>query len=140
MMGTVNLYDMFETKKDLEKDGFWYKFSEDTQFLLARAGGSNVAFAKKLEATTRPYKRQIESGNMDEEFGAELTIKAFYGTVLKGWKGVMDEAGLDEIEFTEENAVTLLKALPDLFVELKQQAMNLSNYQDKQNEEDAGNS
>lgn len=135
---TTNLYEMFGTDKRFEQEGIWYAFSEDTKFLLARAGGSNVRFAKVLEAKTRPYRRQIENESIDLDLANGLLIEAFAEAVLLGWQGVTDADGND-LPYSRENAVKLLKDLPDLFAELRNEATRLSNFRTEEIEEDAGN-
>ena len=81
-MTAFNLYENFETEKDLETDGFWYNFSDETSFRLARAGGSNMKFTKAVERITRPYRRQIENESISVEMANSLTIQAFAEAVV----------------------------------------------------------
>lgn len=134
----TDLYEMFGTDDHFEQKGIWYAFSENTKFLLARAGGSNVRFTKVLEARTRPYRRQIENESIDLDTANKLLIEAFAEAVLLDWQGVADKKG-DELPYSKENAIKLLTDLPDLFAELRAESTRLSNYRAAEIEEDAGN-
>lgn len=137
-MTTTNLYDMFGTDEDFEREGIWYAFSEETKFRLARAGGANLRFAKSLEAKTRPYRRQIENESIDNELANNLLLEAFVETVLLDWQGVKDRDGND-LPYSKDNALKLLKDLPDLYLELRTEAARLSNFRTKEIEDDSGN-
>lgn len=135
-----DLYKMFETDKNLETEGIWYSFDKDTKFLLARAGGSNIRFAKILENKTRPYRRQIDNGTIDTEFGNSLLIEAFAEAVILGWTGVKAKGkNGKEMKYSVENAVKLLTDLPDLFAELREEAARAANFRNEEIEEDVGN-
>ena len=135
----TDLYKMFETDSSLEREGFWYKVSENTGFLLARAGGHNTRFVKALEVKTRPYRRQIENGTLDGELGNELLRDAFAETVILDWTGVSDRNG-KAVKFSPKAAAALLKELPDLFADLQEAASKSANFRKGGIEEDAGNS
>jgi hypothetical protein len=134
----TDMYAMFETDKTIEKAGFWYAFSKSTRYLLARAGGSNIRFAKVLEAKTRPHRRQLDDNSMDTDLANSLLIEAFVDAVLLDWEGV---TGKDRqpLEYSKANAVKLLTDLPDLFTELRTEATRLANFLVKQVEDDSGN-
>ena len=134
----ANLFEMFGTDKALETEGIWYEFDKETKFRLARAGGANMRFAKALEAKTRPYRRQIENGTIDNDLANSLLREAFAETVLLDWKGVSGPDGV-ALEYSAANAVKLFEQLPDLFTELQNEATRLSNFRNEQVEADAGN-
>lgn len=134
----ANLYELFETDKNLETEGIWYTFDKDTKFLLARAGGSNARFAKAVEAKTRPYRRQIDNGTIDNDLGNALLIEAFAETVVLSWAGVTDKSG-KEMKYSVANCISLLTDLPDLFTELREEATRVANFRNEEIEADAGN-
>ena len=134
----ANLYELFETDNTLETEGIWYTFDKDTKFLLARAGGANTRFTKVLEAKTRPYRRQIDNGTIDNDLGNQLLIEAFSEAVVLGWSGVTDKAG-KEMKYSVANCVKLLTDLPDLFTELREEATRVANFRNEEIEADAGN-
>lgn len=133
-------YERYGTNRDLEIAGFWHSVSPTERYLLARAGGTNVKFAKAVERVTRPYRDEIddELNEFDLDLANSLMIEAFVEAVLLGWQGVTGPDG-QEMPFTAENATKLLTDLPELFGKLRDQATKIANYQTKQVETDAGN-
>lgn len=116
-------FDNFQTDPDLERsgvvvdyDGYWFK--------IARAGGANEAFAKRLNELTQPYKRAIDSDAITPKLGQKLSRQAFCETVLLGWgseaygEGKMVDQDREALSFNLENALSFFEALPDLFADL----------------------
>lgn len=140
----MNLYNTFETNKDLEKDGILLDYgfnskNEPVQIRIARAGGSNVRFAKTLEQRMRPYKRAIANDTMDNKVAEKLLMEAYADAVILGWEGVEDRDG-QPLEFTRDNVLKVLQDLPDLFVDIQQQSQKVALFRADLREEEAGNS
>ena len=131
----TSIYDTYKTNPKLELEGIVFDCGPDGKFMLARAGGSNVRFAKNLSAKMRPHERQMDAGTMDNEVGLKLLIEVFANSIVLGWEGVKDEKGKD-LPFSVENCIKLFNDLPDLFTDVREQAMKWSNYR-KQEIEDA---
>lgn len=134
-MGT---YGAFKTNAELEKRGIRFDLGSAGKFDLARAGGANTAFAKRFEALTKPHRRAIQTGTLDEEVASGILAQVYAEQVVRGWEGVTDENG-NELAFTTENCIKLLKDLPDLFSTLRQCAEDASAYRDAVREADSGN-
>lgn len=134
----TDLYAMFKTDSDKEKAGFWYEFTPDVKFKLARAGGANMKFAKCVEAKTRPHRRKIDNGTIDPELAHSLLVDAYAEAIVLDWDGVTDSKG-KKLTFSKQNVVKLLTDLPDLFHELSKQASALDNFLADEIAEDAGN-
>ena len=67
----MSLYKLFKTDEKLETDGVWLEYGQTEEgkpirIKIARAGGRNVAFAKALEKATRPYRKAIQTGTLDD--------------------------------------------------------------------------
>lgn len=140
----MNLYNTFETNKDLEKDGILLDYgfnskNEPVQIRIARAGGSNVRFAKTLEQRMRPYKRAIANDTMDNKVAEKLLMEAYADAVILSWEGVEDRDG-QPLEFTRDNVLKVLQDLPDLFVDIQQQSQKVALFRADLREEEAGNS
>lgn len=145
----MDMHEQFGTDESFEQDGIWYQFDGDkldkegnvikkgTKFLLARAGGSNVSFGKRLEALTRPYRRQIENETIDPEFANGLLREAWCATILKGWEGFVYKG--EEIPYSVDNAAKYMELLPDLYMELRTESQRLANFRAISIEDDAGN-
>ena len=136
----MNLYEMYQTDTGKERDkGVKLEFPGGAKIWVRRAGGQNTAYEKAIEAVMKPYRRQIRQNMLEEGKAQELEAVAYARGVILDWEGVNDEAG-NTLDCTEENIVKLFTDLPDLFVEVKQQATDLSNFRREQQESDAKNS
>lgn len=137
----MSLYDLFETEKSAEVEGFELQVHDgevEVKFMLARAGGANRQFISRLQALLKPYKKKMEKGTMKDEDSERCLVRALAETVILSWTGVRDREG-EEIEFSVENAVTLLTELPDLRDLIFEEAQNVANFQAIDREEMAGN-
>ena len=101
-------------------------------------GKSNKRYSKALEAATRPYRRQIELGTMNNDKAEEIFLGVFVDTVLKGWKNVRDETGAD-MPFTKQTATKLFKDLPEVYERLQEEAKLSANFREASLEEEAKN-
>jgi hypothetical protein len=130
----TNLDKLFKTNEELEKSGIVVVLSETLEFNLKRFGGKNSTPVRAAYAKYhKPYARQIEMGTFDKEKEREILIKIFVDSCMLGWKGVEIDGA--PAEFSRENAVKLLIALPELFETLFEQASKVDNFK-----EDLGNS
>lgn len=145
----MDMHEQFGTDDTFEQEGIWYQFDGDkhdkegnvtqkgTKFLLARAGGSNVPFGKRLEALTRPHRRQIENETIDLEYANGLLRQAWVETILKGWEGFIYKG--EEIPYSADNAAKYMELLPDLYLELRTESQRLANFRAVAVEDDSGN-
>ena len=122
----MSLYKTFQTSQDLEKNGIELQYGENDKgqeiiIRVARAGGANNAYNKRLEALVKPYRRQISSETIDNKVLEKLILQAFAETVVLGWSGVEDAEG-NALECTVENVIKLFTDLPDLFKDVQDQA------------------
>lgn len=138
-------FDSFQTDPDLERagvtvdyDGYWFK--------IARAGGANEAFAKRLNELTQPYKRAIESEAITPKLAQKLTRQAFCETVLLGWgseafgEGNMVGPDRQALPYTVDNALGFFESLPDLLSDLLSTAQRAQVFRRSVVEADAKNS
>lgn len=131
-------YDTFKADESLEQQGIELDYGDAGLFKIARAGGSNKEFARLMEKVFRPYRRQMDAGTMDEKVADKLLAEVFAKTVILDWKGVTDKNGKN-LPFNTENAVKLLTDLPDLFADLREQAMKIANFRAVEIEADLKN-
>lgn len=118
-----NPYKMFETDRNLETDGITIDYG-DFKFKVARAGGSNTKYNKMIDRETKPFRRQINAGSIDNDVLDKILKKVFAKTVVLSWENVKDKDG-NLIEFSYENCLKLFEDLPDLFTDLREQAANM---------------
>ena len=131
-------YELFKTDEDIENKGVSLNYG-NFKIVVARAGGSNKKYLNLLEAKLRPYRRQIQTGTLDQETDVRVLAEVYAETVVLGWEGVTNEDG-ESIPFTKPNIIKLLTELPDLFADLRAQANNVSLFRSEDaREEDAKN-
>ena len=141
----MSLYKQFATNTDKEIEGIEVQMTEAENedgsipiFVVSRMGKSNKRYSKALEAATRPYRRQIELGTMNNDKAEEIFMGVFVDTVLKGWKNVRDESGA-ELPFNKQSATKLFKDLPEVYERLQEEAKLSANFRDAALEEEVKN-
>ncbi len=141
----MSLYKQFATNTEKEIEGIEVQMTEAENddgsiptFVVSRMGKANKRYSKALEAATRPYRRQIELGTMNNDKAEEIFLGVFVDTVLKGWKNVRDESGAD-MPFTKQTATKLFKDLPEVYERLQEEAKLSANFREASLEEEAKN-
>ena len=141
----MSLYKQFATNSEKEMEGVEVQMTEAENedgsiptFVVSRMGKSNKRYSKALEAATRPYRRQIELGTMNNDKAEEIFMGVFVDTVLKGWKNVRDENGA-ELPFNKQSATKLFKDLPEVYERLQEEAKLSANFREASLEEEAKN-
>ena len=141
----MSLYKQFATNSEKEMEGVEVQMTEAENgdgsiptFVVSRMGKSNKRYSKALEAATRPYRRQIELGTMNNDKAEEIFMGVFVDTVLKGWKNVRDEDG-KPLEFTKAAAVKHFTDLPEVYERLQEEAKLSANFRDAALEEEVKN-
>jgi hypothetical protein len=138
-----NLHKRYKTDVVKEQNGIPVEFDANDdgsipKFYIARMGGGNEEYLKAFERETKPHRRQMELGTLNPNVDREIYRKIFVSAVLKGWENVQNEKG-ELIPYTEENALALLRELPDLQKELSQQAANIDNFRQEALQAEAKN-
>lgn len=148
-----NMYKHFKTDKGLEEKGVIIDYG-DFRVTVTRAAKSNKKFARVLRAKTKPYLRAIQTGTMDEGVGDKIQRETYTDSVILNWevKNGKDKDGEDKwkvgiaeidtskiLPFTAENVVKVLEALPDLFLDIQDQAQNVALFSEAILETDGGN-
>ena len=136
----MGLYDVYKTDVKKEtKTGIKMEWGDDLKIWLRRAGGNNSQFNKAMDAVMKPYRRQLQNETLEEGKAQELEATVYARAVVVDWEGVTDEKG-KTLDCTEENIVKVFCDLPDLFLDVKQQAQSMANFRAEQQEADAKNS
>jgi len=141
----------FATDTDLETQGIVIDYG-DVRVRIARAGGSNRRFTRVLDQKTRPLRRAIAAGSLDEERGRTILAQAYAEAVVLSWETRVDgewrtgidpadvgESGDELLPDTPENRQRVFEYLPDFFADLQQQAQSSALFRAEINEELAGN-
>ena len=136
-----SIYDHFATDTQKENRGIEVDYGEAGIFVIARAGGANKAFTKKVETLMRPYRRFIRNGDLSKVPDGvldEVMRKAFIENILIGWEGVYGKDG-EVLEYSTSAAEKLFTDLPDLLADLQSIAADHSAFLQAEVEDDAKN-
>lgn len=149
----MSMYKQFKTDDSLEQKGVEIDYG-DFVVTIARAGGANKKFARVLEKKTKPFRRAIQTETMDPNQAEEILRETYAEAVVLNWQskvgedengerilevGIEAPDGGDLLPLTEENVVKTLRNLPDLFIDLQQQAGKVALFRQDVLETDAGN-
>lgn len=139
----MSLYKSSQTDPNKEKDGVLLEYGlnskkEPITFTVAREGGRNVQYQKVAEHIFKPFRRQIQHGQIDPEVLEDLLAQVYAKSVVKGWSGVEDEHD-EPLEFNEANVQKLLTDLPVVFDAIKEVARDYNQFILESLEEDAKN-
>lgn len=121
-----DLDSVFKMDEDKEQNGVGINFGKLT-VQIARAGGSNKAFAKIWEELTRPYKRMIENGvELPEDIAKELIHEGYAKGIVKDWNLCEDDG--TAVPCTSENVAAEFKRSPEFFAFCYQESQKMANY------------
>lgn len=137
------LYSKFKTNPKLEKDGVPIVYGENSKkqpitFVLARAGGANEEYERRMRAELKPYRRQLQTETMDDRLLKKIMKKVFVQTCIRDALNLEDE-NETALAFTEDNVIKVLDDLPDIYEDLVDTASKAAIYRETVLEEDAKN-
>lgn len=114
-------------------DGIWTSYF-GAKIRIARM--NSPAFSNYFNQLLRPHRRQSQQGTLSEEVQKEILCEALAKHVITDWEWT--PKGGDNIPFTHDNAVELMKIDVDFQDFVVEFASNLSNYVEEEVEELAG--
>lgn len=122
----MSLYKQFETDTSIEKTGILLEYGKNSKgqpiaIRIARAGGANDAYLKRIEARAKPHRRSIQNETIERALLEGIVKEVFAETVVLGWENVEDRDG-NPMQFSKENCLKLFQDLPDLFADIQEQA------------------
>jgi len=135
----MSIYSLFDSNEKAEQNGFLFTVQDgaiEISFLLARAGGANKKFTKKMAEALRPHQHAMNAGTLDEDVMVALQIDVMSETLVLDWANVADRNG-DEVAFSKEECVKLLTSLPALRDLLFEQCNSRANFAHEEREESA---
>jgi hypothetical protein len=138
-----SLFKQFKTDLKKEQEGIpvTYAANEDGSlptFHVKRRGPTNPQWAKALERESAPYRRLLELGTLDSKIADRIMLRVFCSSVLTGWENVQDKDN-KALPYTFENAIQLFTELPELYLDLSEQAGKLAGFRIETQESDAKN-
>lgn len=152
----MNPYAQFMVDKDLEVQGKWIEYA-DFRVKIARSGGRNSDYLKEL---TKIGKKHKNITKLPEHLQNKLLRDVFIKTIIKDWGVAVDkneengkityedgkiaiinnETGdIEVVPFSDTALDNLLSKLPDLFEDIRDQANNISNFQNDVEDETVKN-
>ncbi len=134
----TSIYDLYGTDKELEKNGVWIEYPGGEMFKVARIGTNESAYGRLLRQKTKQHRRKIDTDTMDFDVLSKIMMDVFVQTSLLDWKNVNGSDG-KAIDFNRDNALELMRRLPDLFDDLHTQAQALSTFQKEAVDKDSKN-
>lgn len=149
-----NPYRAFKTDKDLEAKGVYVDYGT-FRVLCGRAGGNNKRYLKVLEKNVKPHRRAIQTETMEDAQAEQLLLDSFVDGVILGWEvqtaPPIDEkpaewaSGMHDIEtgevvsYSRARVLSTLRALPDLFSDLREQTSKTAMFLQDVRENDGKN-
>ncbi len=126
----MSLFSQFKTNPDREVKGILLEYGQNEDgttigILVARAGGANKRFEKRMEGETKPVRRQIQNETIESAAVLKILHKVWAETVVLGWENVQEEDGTP-IPFTVASCVDLFERLPDLFLDIREQSQRMA--------------
>lgn len=139
----MSLYAKFETDRSLEKTGITLDYGlnskkQPIEIRIARAGGANDAYLKRLEAKAKPHRRSIQHETIEKAQLDGIVKEVYAETIVLGWNGVEDRDG-NPMDFNKENVLKLFADLPDLYTDIMEQAQSAALFRVEIREQDAKN-
>jgi hypothetical protein len=136
---TVSTYSTFKTNPTLESEGVVVDFGDAGAFRIARAGGANQRFHRRMATLTKPHRQSINLGTISQDVLDEITRTAYAETIIIGWERVTDEAG-QPLTFSKDNCMKLLADLPELFGQIIGASQRVAYFKQEMNEAAVKNS
>ena len=103
---------VMDTQAEIE--GVDVPLSGDISFKIRRAGGANKAFSKVFQRETKPYRRKLKNGTLDDATNDKIMHRVYAEAVVVGWSGVQDDKDKD-IPFSKEACIAFFQAFPEAF-------------------------
>ncbi len=132
---TFDLQKEFATDEKSELEGIWEDVGEGAKVLVARVG--NKDYTERFKRLGKGLQRQLDRGTLPEDKQAAILISILADTILLDWSGFADEG--KSIQYSKDNAKTMLKKYPDFRQFVWEVANDAENYRVKNREDDLGN-
>lgn len=134
----MSLYSKFKTSTDLETNGIYLDLGF-VRIKVARAGGNNQKYNAVISKVSKQHGRAFQHDLINDDRALAIMREVYADTVILDWetrvggtdsapefeRGIEDENG-EIIEFNRENVIKTLTALPDLLIEIKNTAENIT--------------
>lgn len=141
----MSIFEKYSTNVEEEASGKWFDLhvNKDNSVCRLKIARNDFKYNPKFTEATLKYYDELEAEHgkgvkKSHPAAIECERKIIAETVLVGWENVQDMKG-DDIPYSFEKALELLRALPHLVDDIKALAENYENYKAEKMEENAGN-
>ena len=86
----TDMYEEFTTDASLETDGVWMDRAT-YRICIAHAGGGNTGFVRSFEKATKPHRRAMAAGRMNDEVAGKILTDAYAKHIVKDWNVLLVE-------------------------------------------------
>lgn len=142
----MGMYDIFQTDEDLEVSGIWLDYG-DFRIKIASAGQGNKKYVRYAEKALKPVRRAMQAGALSNERSLSIMSDIFAKTIVIDWQVKVEgnwKTGIEGpdgeiVPFNYENVKKVFEDLPNLFIDIQEQANSIANFRKMELEEDSGN-
>lgn len=142
----MGMYAIFKTDEDLEIAGIWIDYG-DFRIRIASAGQGNKKYVRYAEKALKPVRRAMQAGALSNERSLAIMSEIFAKTIVLDWQVKVDgdwKTGIESptgeiLPFNEETVRKVFEDLPNLFIDIQEQANSIANFRKMEMEEDSGN-
>lgn len=142
----MGMYDIFQTDEDLEVSGIWIDYG-DFRVKIASAGQGNKKYVRYAEKALKPVRRAMQAGALSNERSLSIMSDIFAKTIVIDWQVKVEgnwKTGIEGpdgeiIPFNYDNVKKVFEDLPNLFIDIQEQANSIANFRKIELEEDSGN-
>jgi len=143
----MGMYDVFETDEDLETSGIWLDYG-DFRVKIASAGQGNKKYVKYAEKALKPVRKAMQAGALSNERSIAIMSDIYAKTIVLDWETMDKDKMTKGIEQRDGKVApmsydTVKQAfidLPNLFIDIQEQANSIANFRKAELEEESGNS
>ncbi len=86
----IDMYEEFTTDTSLETEGIWMDRAS-YRICIAHAGGGNTGFIKAFERATKPHRRVMAAGRMNDDVAGKILTEAYAKYIVKDWNVLLVE-------------------------------------------------
>lgn len=146
----MGMYDIFATDEKATTTGVIIDYG-DFRVRIAQAGQGNKEYLKLAEKKLKPIRKALDVGAVSSERQRAIMVEIFADTIILNWEvkikdgkketwksGIEAEDG-SILPFNRENVMDALTKLPELFLDLQEQATSIANFRRVEIEEDSKN-
>lgn len=134
----MDLKKEYGADKDLQTNGIWVPF-DDASILIAYADSANPNYERAIERFTHKHQKKINNDKAmrrpeNRKQVLEAVISAYAEAVVLDWKNL--KLGDEDLVYSKEACKKILLDYPELYSEIRDFAMEFSNFQNEEDSEE----